>query len=112
MDPFRAIPESHPLHRLFRGLTEYAFMNELGIGDPPLGDAPTADGDAGAGGYRKRVPRPGGEQQATGRNPPPARRAPATAVVVVGRVGRGWGIGGRRNGAVASRLALIAGQCG
>jgi hypothetical protein len=32
----RAIPESHPLHRLFRGLTEYAFMKELGIGDPPL----------------------------------------------------------------------------
>ena len=32
----RAIPESHPLHRLFRGLTEYAFMNELGIGDPSL----------------------------------------------------------------------------
>ncbi len=36
MDTSRAIPESHPLHRLFRGLTEYAFMNELGIGDPPL----------------------------------------------------------------------------
>src|SRR5271156_4751891 len=36
MDTPRAIPESHPLHRLFRGLTEYAFMNELGIGDPPL----------------------------------------------------------------------------
>src|SRR5271163_1695668 len=36
MDSSRAIPESHPLHRLFRGLTEYAFMNELGIGDPPL----------------------------------------------------------------------------
>jgi hypothetical protein len=32
----RAISESHPLHRLFRGLTEYAFMNELGIGDPSL----------------------------------------------------------------------------
>jgi hypothetical protein len=32
----RSIPESHPLHRLFRGLTEYAFMNELGIGDPTL----------------------------------------------------------------------------
>jgi hypothetical protein len=31
-----AIPESHPLHRLFRGLTEYAFMHELGIGDPSL----------------------------------------------------------------------------
>lgn len=36
MDTTHAIPESHPLHRLFRGLTEYAFMNELGIGDPPL----------------------------------------------------------------------------
>jgi hypothetical protein len=36
MDKLRAIPESHPLHRLFRGLTESAFMNELGIGDPPL----------------------------------------------------------------------------
>jgi hypothetical protein len=36
MDPVREIPESHPLHRLFRGLTEYAFMNELGIGDPRL----------------------------------------------------------------------------
>ncbi len=36
MDTPRAIPESHPLHRLFRGLTEYAFMNELGIGDPSL----------------------------------------------------------------------------
>jgi hypothetical protein len=38
MERLRAtpIPESHPLHRLFRGLTEYAFMTELGIGDPPL----------------------------------------------------------------------------
>jgi hypothetical protein len=36
MDSSRAIPESHPLHRLFRGLTEYAFMSELGIGDPRL----------------------------------------------------------------------------
>src|SRR5947209_4609368 len=36
MDTLHAIPESHPLHRLFRGLTEYAFMNELGIGDPSL----------------------------------------------------------------------------
>jgi hypothetical protein len=36
MDTRRAIPESHPLHRLFRGLTEYAFMSELGIGDPSL----------------------------------------------------------------------------
>jgi hypothetical protein len=32
----RPIPESHPLHRLFRGLTEHAFMDELGIGDPRL----------------------------------------------------------------------------
>jgi len=30
------IPESHPLHRLFRGLTETTFMSELGIGDPRL----------------------------------------------------------------------------
>jgi hypothetical protein len=36
MDTPRGIPQSHPLHRLFRGLTEYAFMNELGIGDPSL----------------------------------------------------------------------------
>jgi hypothetical protein len=36
MEKLSAIPESHPLHRLFRGLTEYAFMNELGIGDPSL----------------------------------------------------------------------------
>jgi hypothetical protein len=32
----REIPESHPLHRLFRGLTESTFMTELGIGDPRL----------------------------------------------------------------------------
>lgn len=32
----RPIPESHPLHRLFRGLTEHAFLEELGIGDPRL----------------------------------------------------------------------------
>ena len=36
MDMSCAIPESHPLHRLFRGLTESAFMHELGIGDPSL----------------------------------------------------------------------------
>ena len=30
------IPKSHPLHRLFRGLTESTFMTELGIGDPSL----------------------------------------------------------------------------
>ena len=29
-------PKSHPLHRLFRGLTESTFMTELGIGDPSL----------------------------------------------------------------------------
>src|SRR3954469_3373755 len=32
----RAIPESHPLHRLFRGITEYTFQSELGIADPRL----------------------------------------------------------------------------
>lgn len=32
----RPIPESHPLHRLFRGLTEHTFHTELGIGDPRL----------------------------------------------------------------------------
>jgi hypothetical protein len=32
----RAIPESHPLLRLFRGMTESTFMTELGIGDPRL----------------------------------------------------------------------------
>lgn len=32
----REIPESHPLHRLFRGLAEQTFMSELGIGDPRL----------------------------------------------------------------------------
>jgi hypothetical protein len=32
----REFPESHPLHRLFRGLTESTFMAELGIGDPEL----------------------------------------------------------------------------
>jgi hypothetical protein len=32
----REIPQSHPLHRLFRGLTESTFMEELGIGDPGL----------------------------------------------------------------------------
>jgi hypothetical protein len=36
MDRTRMIPESHPLHRLFRGLTESTFMAELGIGDPSL----------------------------------------------------------------------------
>lgn len=32
----RPIPESHPLHRLFRGLAEHTFHAELGIGDPRL----------------------------------------------------------------------------
>ncbi len=32
----RPVPESHPLHRLFRGITEYTFTTELGIGDPRL----------------------------------------------------------------------------
>jgi len=32
------ISESHPLHRLFRGLTESTFMTELGVGDPSLVD--------------------------------------------------------------------------
>src|SRR5438067_3757303 len=36
MERLCAIPESHPLHRLFRGMTEDAFMTQLGIGDPPL----------------------------------------------------------------------------
>lgn len=32
----RAVSESHPLHRLFRGFTEQTFLAELGIGDPRL----------------------------------------------------------------------------
>jgi hypothetical protein len=32
----REIPETHPLHRMFRGLTETTFLTELGIGDPGL----------------------------------------------------------------------------
>jgi hypothetical protein len=36
MDQSRTIPEAHPLHRLFRGLTESTFMADLGIGDPSL----------------------------------------------------------------------------
>lgn len=32
----REISESHPLLRLFRGMTESTFMSELGIGDPRL----------------------------------------------------------------------------
>src|SRR5260370_27152777 len=32
----RAIPQSHPLHRLFRGITEHTFQSELGIAAPRL----------------------------------------------------------------------------
>ena len=32
----RAIPESHPLHRMFRGITEHTFQSELGVADPRL----------------------------------------------------------------------------
>jgi len=32
----QGLPENHPLHRLFRGLTETTFLSELGIGDPKL----------------------------------------------------------------------------
>ncbi len=32
----REISETHPLHRLFRGITESTFLAELGIGDPGL----------------------------------------------------------------------------
>lgn len=32
----REIPETHPLHRLFRGFAEHTFMTELGIADPGL----------------------------------------------------------------------------
>ena len=31
-----AIAASHPLHRMFRGITEWTFLSELGIGDPGL----------------------------------------------------------------------------
>lgn len=31
-------PESHPLHRLMAGVTEHAFLTELGVVDPPLID--------------------------------------------------------------------------
>jgi hypothetical protein len=34
-DP-RRIAESHPLHRLFRGLTEHTMHAELGLGDPEI----------------------------------------------------------------------------
>ncbi|QEH34671.1 hypothetical protein OJF2_32120 [Aquisphaera giovannonii] len=36
MDTSCSIAETHPLHRLFRGLTESTFMSDLGIGDPSL----------------------------------------------------------------------------
>ena len=32
----REIRSSHPLHRMFRGITEHTFQSELGIADPPL----------------------------------------------------------------------------
>jgi hypothetical protein len=32
----RPVPDSHPLHRLFRGLTEHTFAAELGVADPRL----------------------------------------------------------------------------
>jgi hypothetical protein len=32
----RPVPESHPLHRLFRGLAEHTFEAELGLADPRL----------------------------------------------------------------------------
>jgi hypothetical protein len=32
----RDVPETHPLHRLFRGITEQTFQGELGIADPHL----------------------------------------------------------------------------
>ena len=32
----RPIDQEHPLHRLFRGLTEATFLDEFGIGDPNL----------------------------------------------------------------------------
>lgn len=32
----RDVPETHPLHRLFRGITENTFQAELGIADPCL----------------------------------------------------------------------------
>ena len=31
-------PDSHPLRRLFAGLTEHAFLSTLGVADPPLVD--------------------------------------------------------------------------
>jgi hypothetical protein len=32
----REVSEGHPLHRMFRGLTEHTFLTELGIADPHL----------------------------------------------------------------------------
>jgi hypothetical protein len=33
-----SLPSNHPLRRVLAGLTEHAFLDELGIGDPPLVD--------------------------------------------------------------------------
>ena len=33
-----ALPPAHPLRTLFAGLTEHAFVEQLGIADPPLVD--------------------------------------------------------------------------
>lgn len=33
-----SLAPTHPLRRMFAGLTEYTFINTLGIGDPPLVD--------------------------------------------------------------------------
>jgi len=34
----RTLPDSHPLCRMFAGLTEHAFQSSLGVADPPLID--------------------------------------------------------------------------
>lgn len=33
-----SVPAHHPLRRLFAGVTEHAFMNTIGVADPPLID--------------------------------------------------------------------------
>jgi hypothetical protein len=33
-----SLKTDHPLRRLFAGITEYTFLNSLGVGDPPLVD--------------------------------------------------------------------------
>jgi len=33
-----SLPNDHPLHRMFAGLTEHAFLTTLGVADPPLVD--------------------------------------------------------------------------